>query len=133
MKQEVLAESIESIGQIADEIVVLDTGSTDRAGLGRPAWRTFTARLGEDFSAARITAQICTRELVLWLDAGERIRPQHAAELRRFLSRSSRLRVAYSVWVKCLPRGIASASNACKSGSFQPTLVCNFQAGLARH
>ena len=29
-EQEVLAESIESVGKIADEIVVLDTGSTDR-------------------------------------------------------------------------------------------------------
>lgn len=29
-EQEVLAESIASVGTIADEIVVLDTGSTDR-------------------------------------------------------------------------------------------------------
>ncbi len=29
-EQEVLAESIKSVGKIADEIVVLDTGSTDR-------------------------------------------------------------------------------------------------------
>lgn len=37
-EQEVLAESIESVGKIADEIVVLDTGSTD-AGTGRPTRR----------------------------------------------------------------------------------------------
>ncbi len=29
-EQDVLAASVESVGQIADEIVVLDTGSTDR-------------------------------------------------------------------------------------------------------
>ena len=78
-EQEVLAESIESVGKIADEIVVLDTGSADRtpelaAQLGATVHRTAWEN---DFSAARNHClRLVTGNWVLWLDAGERIRAQ---------------------------------------------------------
>ena len=76
-EQEVLAESIESVGKIADEIVVLDTGSTDRtpelaAQLGATVHRT---PWENNFSAARNHClRFVSGNWVLWLDAGERIR-----------------------------------------------------------
>ena len=136
-EQDVLAESIESVRKIADEIVVLDTGSTDRtpelaAQLGATVHRT---PWENDFSAAR---NHCLRFVngnwVLWLDAGERIPPQHAAELRRFLNEQ-----ANSV-AGILGLGGSSSrarrqrrpSSARKSGCFPPTRTCDSQAGFAR-
>jgi tetratricopeptide (TPR) repeat protein len=123
-EQEVLAESIESIGQIADEIVVLDTGSTDRtpdlaAQLGATVHR---APWENDFSAARNHClRFVTGSWVLWLDAGERIRPQHAAELRRFLNDQADSAVAYSVWVEVPPREESASAEQCLQVRLFPT------------
>jgi tetratricopeptide (TPR) repeat protein len=84
-----LAATIESVQCIADEIVVLDTGSTDNtvtiavecgALVHRYAWE-------ENFAAAR---NACLAKLsgdwVLWLDAGETITAGDAAELSEFVT-----------------------------------------------
>ena len=123
-EQEVLAESIEGIRRIADEIVILDTGSADRtpelaAQLGtavhRRPWEN-------DFSASR---NHCLRFLggnwVLWLDAGERIRAEQAAELRRFLNERANPSTAYSFWVESPPRqSDASAEQCANQAPFHP-------------
>ena len=85
-EQEVLATSIDSVRPIADEIVVLDTGSTDQtvtiakrlgAVVGQAAW-------DDDFSAARNRClEQVTGDWVLWLDAGE------LAEIRKLYSSPS--------------------------------------------
>ena len=125
-EQEVLAESIESVGKIADEIVVLDTGSTDRtpelaARLGATVHRT---PWENDFSAAR---NQCLRFVggnwVLWLDAGERIGAQHAAELRRFLNEQANSAIAYSLWVEMPPRDEAASAEQCAQIRLLPTRV----------
>jgi tetratricopeptide (TPR) repeat protein len=123
-EQEVLAESIESVGKIADEIVVLDTGSTDRtpelaARLGATVHRT---PWENDFSAAR---NQCLRFVggnwVLWLDAGERVGAQHAAELRRFLNEQANSATAYSLWVEIPPRDEAASAEQCAQIRLLPT------------
>ncbi|MGA2254959.1 MAG: glycosyltransferase [Thermoguttaceae bacterium] len=123
-EQEVLAESIESVGNIADEIVVLDTGSTDRtpelaAELGATVHHT---PWENDFSSARNHClRFVTGSWVLWLDAGERIRPQDATELRRFLDEQANSVVAYSVWVETPPREESASAEQCLQVKLLPT------------
>ncbi len=115
-EQDVLCESIESIATIADEIVVLDTGSADRtpelaAQLGatvhRIPWEC-------DFSAARNHClRFVTGNWVLWLDAGEQIPKEDAAELRRFLDERANSGTAYSVLVEVPPREEQASAEQC--------------------
>jgi tetratricopeptide (TPR) repeat protein len=86
---EVIAESIESVRPIADEIVVLDTGSVDNTAevavrLGA------TVRHGvweNDFAAARNRLlRDVTGDWILWLDAGERLASESASDLRAFVN-----------------------------------------------
>lgn len=88
----VLAETIESVRDIADDIFVLDTGSTDdtvriaeKAGA-----RVATATWTDDFSFARNCAldQIDS-DWVLWLDAGEILPVDSKALLREFVDREA--------------------------------------------
>jgi len=115
-EQEVLSESIQSVGKIADEIVVLDTGSADRtpelaSELGATVHRT---PWENDFSAARNHClRYVTGSWVLWLDAGERVPAQHAAELRHFLNEQASSAVAYSVWVEVPPREDGASAEQC--------------------
>jgi len=102
-EQEVLAESIESVRSIADEIVVLDTGSTDQtlqiaeqlgAVTGRMPWT-------EDFSAARNRClELVSGDWVLWLDAGERLVAETAADLREFVDRQAEESKVYMLLVE---------------------------------
>lgn len=125
-EQEVLAESIESVCKIADEIVVLDTGSIDRtpelaAQLGATVHRV---PWENDFSAARNHClKFVTGSWVLWLDAGERILPHDAVELRRFLNEQANSSVAYSVWVEVPPREEAASGEQCLQTRLLPTHV----------
>ncbi|MCI0359367.1 MAG: glycosyltransferase, partial [Planctomycetaceae bacterium] len=84
-----LSATIASIRPIADEIVVLDTGSTDdtlvvaaQSGviIHRRPW-------DDDFAAARNAClEKTTGEWILWLDAGETLSPDQAAELRSLVN-----------------------------------------------
>ena len=143
-EQDVLSESIESVAGIADEIVVLDTGSIDRtpelaaqmgAGVHRAPWES-------DFSAARNHClRFVTGNWVLWLDAGERVAAEHAAELRRFLDEQANSAVAYSLWVEVPPREEQASAEQCTqirllpnhrnlrfSGRVRETLSASLQA-----
>jgi Tfp pilus assembly protein PilF len=93
-----LAATIGSIRAIADEIVVLDTGSTDDtlvaavqagASVHRRAW-------DDDFAAARNAClEHATGDWILWLDAGETLAADQAAELRSLLAGQPPLDRAY--------------------------------------
>lgn len=91
-EQQVLAQSIESVRAVADEIVVLDTGSTDRTLEIARKLGARTARMpwADDFAAAR---NRCMEQLsgdwVLWLNAGERLEVQTAGQLRDFVDRQA--------------------------------------------
>ena len=79
---------LESVRGVVDEIVAVDTGSSDatpdivRAHGGvllRHAWR-------EDFSAARnASLDAATGDWILWMDADERLRPEEHGRLRRLI------------------------------------------------
>jgi len=123
-EQEVLAESIESVGRIADEIVVLDTGSMDRtpevaAKLGATVHRTPWAN---DFSAARNHClRFVTGSWVLWLDAGERLQSQNGDELRRFLHEQANSSLAYLAWIEMPPRERSASAEQCLQVRLLPT------------
>ena len=89
-EQYVLADTLQSVHAIADQVVVLDTGSTDQtlsvarqsgATVGQWPW-------SDDFAAARNEClKSANGDWVLWLDAGERLDADSAAELREFIDR----------------------------------------------
>lgn len=91
-EEDVLGATIESVRSIADEILVLDTGSADQtptiagqlgASVSRMLWT-------DDFSAARnrLLAEV-NGDWVLWLDAGELLVAGLATELRAFVDREA--------------------------------------------
>lgn len=90
-EEAVLARCLGSVQAVADELVVVDTGSTDRTV---EIARSFGARLGsfawgDDFAAARNAAlDLATGEWILWLDADDYLAPQDQEQLRALKAQS---------------------------------------------
>ena len=84
-----LARSLAPVAPLVDEMVVVDTGSTDQS---RDLARALGAKVLDfqwigDFSAARnFGLAQATTDFVLWLDADNSISPEGLAELRRHLA-----------------------------------------------
>ncbi len=84
-EEAVLARCLESARDVADEMVVVDTGSQDRT---REIARQFTSRLYEfpwqdDFSAARnYSLSLARMDYCFWLDADDVIPEKSQAALR---------------------------------------------------
>ncbi|MCE9620512.1 MAG: glycosyltransferase family 2 protein [Planctomycetes bacterium] len=84
-----LADAINSVRAIADEIIVTDTGSTDDtvelakrlgAKVSHYAWT-------DDFAAARNACQqYAAGEWILWLDADERLKPGCEKDVREAMA-----------------------------------------------
>lgn len=98
----VLAETIESVRDIVDDVFILDTGSTDdtiriaeHAGA-----RVATLSWTDDFSVARNCAmdQI-ESDWVLWLDAGETLSADSKTALRQFVDQEAGPGCAYMLMV----------------------------------
>ncbi|GIO10758.1 beta 1,4 glucosyltransferase [Cohnella xylanilytica] len=76
-EEEVLARCLDSVRDLVDEIVIVDTGSTD--GTKEIASR-YTDRIYDfewiyDFAAARnYSFSLATQDYILWLDADDRLR-----------------------------------------------------------
>lgn len=109
----VLAETIENAREIADDILVLDTGSTDdtvriaeKAG-ARVATLTWT----DDFSCARNCAmdQI-ESDWILWLDAGETLSADSRSALRDFVDREADRERVYMLMVVVPPADPTSSA-----------------------
>lgn len=78
-EQEVLARCLDSAAGIADEVIIVDTGSTDKT-------KEIAARYGrvvdfvwqDDFAAARnFSFAQATQSFILWLDADDIITPEN--------------------------------------------------------
>jgi len=105
-EEEVLAESLASVRPIADQIVVLDTGSSDQtvavahrfgATVGWMPW-------GDDFSAARNRClTLANGDWILWLDAGETLGEESVEELRSFVDEQADPAKAYILLVQVPP------------------------------
>ena len=112
-EQDVLADSLQSVRRLADEIVVLDTGSSDRtvqlaAELGAAVYRK---PWHDDFAAARNQClSHVSADWVLWLDAGEQIAPEPADRLREFLDGEAEKSAAYSILVEVPPRDAGASA-----------------------
>lgn len=95
---EPLAATLDCVQNLADEIVIVDTGSSDktREFAAKRATRVLDFAWNDDFSAARNAAlDYVTGDWVLWLDAGETLRPETQAALRKFLDESAADDTAY--------------------------------------
>jgi glycosyltransferase involved in cell wall biosynthesis len=86
-----IENAIKSVLPIADEIVVVDTGSTDgtpqkiRDLIGRVYFTVWK----DDFSAARNTSlSLCTMDWVMWLDADDIVPESSYPVIRRLISES---------------------------------------------
>jgi glycosyltransferase involved in cell wall biosynthesis len=82
-----LGACLESIRPAVDEIIVVDTGSTDAT---KEIALSHGAKLFEfpwcgDFSAARnVSLEHATCDYILWLDADDRVKPEEIAKLKQF-------------------------------------------------
>ncbi|MDZ4821092.1 MAG: glycosyltransferase [Planctomycetota bacterium] len=100
---EQVAATLDSIRDIADEIVVVDTGSSDRTrDIVRPrASRLVDFIWNDSYSAARNTAlQHVGGDWVLWLEAGESMTPAMAARLRAFVDGEADPQQAYLLTIQ---------------------------------
>ncbi len=87
-----LAECLASAKPVVDELIVVDTGSTDgtRELAVRAGARVFDMQWADDFSAARNESiSHATGDWVLWLDADERLAPGAGRAMRKALSHAS--------------------------------------------
>lgn len=84
-EEEVLARCLSSVSHIVDEIIVVDTGSTDKT---KQIAETFYAKVYDfhwidDFSAARNYAfSLASKEYILWLDADDFLKEKDQTSLR---------------------------------------------------
>ena len=123
-EQQVLAASIESVRPIADEIFVMDTGSADQTlavaeQLGAVVGQ---AAFSDDFAAARNRClELAGGDWILWLDAGERLDEDSAAELRQFVDGQADPNKVYMLWVEMPP----SETTPCREQAVQLRLIPN--------
>ncbi len=101
-EEENLPSCLASLEGIADEVVVYDTGSSDRTvELARQAGAVvLEGYWDDDFSRARNAAlEHCHGEWIAWLDADETLRCDDPAALRRLLTRTGPDVDGYSVTI----------------------------------
>lgn len=106
--EDCLAASLDAVRSLADEIVVLDTGSRDSTlRIARQkATKVVSFTWSDDFAAARNAAlNEVTGDWVLWLDAGETVSPDTAEGLRQFVDHQADELTAYYLLVRTPAQG----------------------------
>ena len=87
-EQRFIRDSLESIKSVADEIIVVDTGCTDKTIeiVREYTTKVFPFQWVDDFSAARnASIKHAKSDWILWLDADERLRPESVSALKKLL------------------------------------------------
>ncbi len=107
-----LEKTLPSLARHADEIIVLDTGSTDNtiAVAEKYGAKVFRFSWINDFSAARNQSlQYATGDFILWADADEFYTDEDLAKLKEILSSSSQYAYALHLYEcdldKCEKKG----------------------------
>ena len=97
---------LESAADLVDEVIVVDTGSTDRTKevAARFGAKVFDFPWVDSFAAARNESlRHATGEWVFWLDADDRLDATNRERLRRLFGSLGDGRAAYSMTCLCLP------------------------------
>jgi tetratricopeptide (TPR) repeat protein len=101
-----LPTCLESVAGLTDEIIVVDTGSTDatREIATRFGARVFDFPWIDSFAAARNESlQHATGKWIFWLDADDRLDPENRKRLRALFDRLPDSNVGYVMKCLCLP------------------------------
>jgi glycosyltransferase involved in cell wall biosynthesis/Flp pilus assembly protein TadD len=112
-----LATCLKSILDLVDEVILVDTGSTDRtreiaASFG-PKVKVVDFLWSDDFAAARNESlRHATRRWVLWLDADEHFDEANRGRLRQLLSGLGDEPAAYTMRQLSVPAAPGGASSA---------------------
>lgn len=105
-EQEFLEDCLESVKGVVDQIVIVDTGSTDNTVdiAKRYGAEVHQFKWCDDFSAARNESiRYAKGDWILWMDADERLLPESKPALIRIL-KPERKPVAYRVHIKNLKK-----------------------------
>ncbi|NQU17745.1 MAG: glycosyltransferase [Candidatus Saganbacteria bacterium] len=112
-EEEMLKKNLKVLASCVDEIIIVDTGSTD-ASVGIA--RQYNAKVlhfpwCNDFSAARNESiKHAKGDWILWIDADERIKPDEFVKLREFLSNAPNL--SYNIRIfECAPNSFEGFSS----------------------
>jgi glycosyltransferase involved in cell wall biosynthesis len=84
-EEDVIARCLESVKEIVDEIIIIDTGSNDKTKeiVSRYTSNVYDFQWIDDFSAARnFSFSKATEEYILWLDADDIILPDDADKFK---------------------------------------------------
>ncbi|WP_254438492.1 glycosyltransferase family 2 protein [Paenibacillus sp. DCT19] len=84
-EERTLARCLDSVSGIVDEIIIVDTGSSDRTMdvAAQYTDQVYTYEWQDDFAAARnYSFEQATQEYILWLDADDVLLPGDQAKLR---------------------------------------------------
>ncbi|PGH84635.1 glycosyl transferase [Bacillus thuringiensis] len=84
-EEKTLEKCLQSIKGVPDEIILVDTGSTDRTLDIAKKWTNHTYSFSwiDDFSAARNESfRHATKDYILWLDADDILQPEEAEKLQ---------------------------------------------------
>ena len=121
-----LEASIAPVQELVDEIVVVDTGSTDDtvAIAERLGAKVFHFAWCDSFAAARNAAiEHATGDWIFVLDADDRMVPSEVAKLRALFTKLDDENVGYLMGTCACRPTAASASRPSKCGSFRDARI----------
>lgn len=123
-EEQVLASTLDSARQVADQVLLADTGSKDRSRVigYRYGARVIQVNWEEDFAKARNAAlEAVETPWVLWLDAGEQVESASTSVLQEFLRKEANPNRVY--WMKVVLPPAEPAGSAMEV--FQARLMPN--------
>ncbi len=107
-EEKMLPGCLESIQELVGQIIIVDTGSTDRTV---EIAKNFGATIKSfpwtgDFSEARNESiKYADNNWILWLDADERLNPKSAQELKKIISNKPNHPIIYNLLIKNYQKG----------------------------